>query len=91
MTARCSQCAAPILWTMTEGNGRLMPVDLEPVENGNVVATGRQRPSPQGRMVPEMRVLSDLELTLDLEIEETVKCAKYVCHFATCSHGKAAT
>ena len=35
MSASCKSCGAAIVWTVTH-KGRPMPVDAEPVENGNV-------------------------------------------------------
>lgn len=34
--SECSSCGAPIRWAMT-ANGKPMPLDFEPVSNGNVV------------------------------------------------------
>jgi hypothetical protein len=36
MTARCRSCNASIIWTITT-NGKRMPIDAEPVEDGNVM------------------------------------------------------
>lgn len=34
--AKCRTCERPIIWTRTV-NGKWMPVDAEPVENGNLI------------------------------------------------------
>lgn len=34
-TASCSTCSAPIIWAQTD-HGKPMPVDAEPVANGNI-------------------------------------------------------
>lgn len=36
----CRSCGAPIRWVPT-GNGRVMPLDLDPVPHGNVVPVER--------------------------------------------------
>jgi hypothetical protein len=33
--ASCASCGAPILWART-GSGKLIPLDADPVDNGNV-------------------------------------------------------
>lgn len=35
-TKQCKSCGASIIWTTTSA-GRHMPVDADPVENGNIV------------------------------------------------------
>lgn len=40
---RCKSCRRPIRWVVTRGNGRRMPVDWDPHEDGNVVV------DPDGR------------------------------------------
>ncbi len=32
----CRRCGAPVLWAVTAKNGKLMPLDAEPAEHGNV-------------------------------------------------------
>ncbi len=49
---RCSTCNAPIIWAVTE-RARDMPVDVEPVADGNISLQDRG----QG-MAPLARVLS---------------------------------
>src|SRR3972149_2281009 len=34
---RCRSCDAPIYWAQTVSSGKAMPVDAEPVPDGNVV------------------------------------------------------
>lgn len=34
---RCRECDATIHWVTTERNGRPMPLDVDPVDNGNIV------------------------------------------------------
>jgi hypothetical protein len=36
----CRSCKAPIVWARHEFTRRAMPLDAEPVENGNVVLEG---------------------------------------------------
>lgn len=79
MTATCGSCDAEIVWVHTT-TGRTMPIDAVPVEDGNVVLTGRMTKSGSGSGVirPEVRV--DTQYTLDFGLGET----RYVAHFTTC-------
>lgn len=36
MSVSCKSCGAAILWALTD-NGKRMPVNAEPVENGNLL------------------------------------------------------
>jgi hypothetical protein len=38
-TATCRSCNAPVIWARSASSGRLMPVDREPVDGGNVLVT----------------------------------------------------
>jgi hypothetical protein len=40
--ATCKSCGAPIVWAFVPRTGRRMPVDADPVDDGNVILT---RPS----------------------------------------------
>lgn len=37
---RCRDCDATVQWVTTERNGKAMPLDIDPVDNGNVVLIG---------------------------------------------------
>jgi hypothetical protein len=50
--AKCRSCHADLTWVTMEGSGKANPLDVEPVENGNVevyVEDGR----PMGRVVTD--------------------------------------
>lgn len=34
---RCSSCNAPIEWATSAATGKAMPIDAEPVDDGNIV------------------------------------------------------
>ena len=38
--ATCRSCGADIIWARTVPGGKLMPVNVEPSERGNLVLTG---------------------------------------------------
>lgn len=64
----CRSCKAPLIWATTEG-GKLMPLDAEPSERGNVLLQGTQA-----------RVL-DRELAVAYRAQGT---PLYLSHFAEC-------
>lgn len=72
---RCRSCRAEIVWATTE-QGKSMPVDLAPVDHGNVYYID------QGAM-PRVRVLADPQPTLE-EDADSADGLRYVSHFATC-------
>lgn len=70
----CRSCQAPILWGITS-KGKAMPLDLEPVEAGNVFL------SPDG----SARVLNKAAL----EEARLTNTPLRKSHHATCRHGRA--
>jgi len=65
---KCRSCGAPIKWVVTQKNRR-MPVDLEPVEGGNIEL------HPQGEFRPPLAVYHSIR-------PPGIKY--YISHFATC-------
>ena len=51
----CPRCGDPILWVHTTLGG-VLPVDENPVADGNVLFTGRRVRNRQGITRPEVRV-----------------------------------
>lgn len=72
-TCRAAACRAPFQWAET-ANRRRMPVDLEPVDVGNVRLTTRSL------LVPLAEVLKGAELEAARRAGEPL----YLAHFATC-------
>lgn len=71
---RCRSCDGLMMWATTGIKGGFIPVDPDPVDNGNIVLDfGRT-----GNL-PRASVLGPLELQL---LEPGV--ARYVSHFVTC-------
>ena len=68
----CSSCGAAVIWTTTH-NGKRMPVDAEPVEDGNV------RLRQEGD-----RVVAEYPGKEHPGLFDDVDRARYVSHFATC-------
>lgn len=85
----CQSCQAPIRWVKTWKNGKAMPLDAEPVPDGNIVLIGGKSvvinpktedgPEHEGCTHPTHCRVPDM--------------AHYKSHFATCpnsrSHRKA--
>lgn len=78
-TGRCSACRAPIVWATTV-NGKAMPVDLEPAENGNVRLEAI--PGSTGAIA---RVLAGATLEASRAAGEELRTS----HHYTCPHGPA--
>lgn len=72
----CRSCGAEVRWAHT-ANGRAMPLDAEPVPDGNVVYTGRDVRNDRGVARPEVRVEAQPPMFDDGQ-------PRYVSHFATC-------
>lgn len=67
--SRCRSCHASIIWAKTEGR-KMMPVDAEPVEDGNIELTATGNPWPMASPYPPAGFpRADL---------------LYVSHYATC-------
>jgi hypothetical protein len=67
----CRSCGAEVVWAVTPG-GKRMPVDPEPVVDGNVHLDRRQNP-------PLAQVIGSAPTLYDEEPADV-----YVSHFATC-------
>jgi hypothetical protein len=79
----CRTCRAPIVWVVTAASGTSMPVDPDPVPDGNLELIDAG-PGQQPRAV----VVDPGQLSLD-------GAPRYVSHFVTCpqadQHRKART
>lgn len=67
---RSKECQAHIFWALNLSTKKVMPVDAEPVPNGNVVLI-------YGGDFPAIKVCGDSD-------EIPADAARYVSHFATC-------
>lgn len=83
MASTCRSCNAPIRWVLT-GDGKRMPLDLEPVETGNVEVVGETRRHLEDggiEVTPVVRVLKKGE---GETLPGLAPPERYVSHFATC-------
>ena len=71
-SAHCRSCGAPVRWVITEANDRRMPIDPEPVEDGNVWVIEIRQGTP----------IVGVALTGDA-VPASVPL-RYVSHFVTC-------
>lgn len=85
MSASCRSCSKPVIWVVTKEKGASMPLDPDPVDNGNIRLTGRTRRTSQGGQAPEAEYVKQEAMTLGLDDDES----RYVSHFATCPNAKA--
>jgi hypothetical protein len=84
--SNCRSCGAPILWTETAATGKRMPVDEDPVPDGNVFLeeTPRGLVAHAGKHPPPVVNL----ITVKLLGERDFGPAKFVSHFGTCPQSK---
>lgn len=75
----CRSCSAEIIWAVTE-NGKRMPVDALPREDGNILLTEY----PDG-YIEAAYVQSSLFEEWDQDAPEP---RRHVSHFATCEQSK---
>ena len=71
-SSKCRSCDAPIRWCRTEATGKLMPLDPDPVDDGNVWVLRIESGTP----VVAVALLADA-------VPTTVPL-RYVSHFVTC-------
>jgi len=83
--SRCRSCGAPIWFGLT-AKGKRMPIDLAPVEDGNVVVDRLEQAMDQlaganesgpGQALPQIRVLARGEV-VDADVP------RYTSHFVSC-------
>lgn len=80
-TGTCRSCQAPIRWAVSESSGKRIPLDLMPVDDGNIVETGRTHPSG----APMVRYLKRAQSAITTSLLDDVPAPdRYVTHFATC-------
>lgn len=68
----CRYCGEMILWVVTDKNGKKMPLDPDPVEDGNVI---KVRKADNGDKIVHM-----------LHRDETTDKPRYKSHWATCAN-----
>ncbi len=72
----CRTCGAPMEWAIT-ARGKPIPLDPEPVENGNIEKTGEFALTRFGDEAPVVRYVDD-------EQPDLFEQDRFVTHFATC-------
>lgn len=86
LTAPCLACGAQIIWAIVESSGLRMPVDPDPVEDGNVllsvVPSGRARRVGAGKVFCAPGTLLARVVRKDEEVEAGRPRRRP--HFATC-------
>ena len=76
MPDRCRSCKAPIRWAVTEA-GRPIPLDLEPVDAGNVRLDDARVPGG-----------APIAVIVFSEDREAFAGELYLSHFATCPYAQ---
>lgn len=71
----CRSCNARIVWARTAFNGTPMPIDVDPVDNGNILVEEQEH---SGRLTA---------LVLPPGDERIISETTYTSHFATCPDG----
>lgn len=81
---RCDGCRRPIEWVITEAKRARMPIDPEPVADGNLV----KLPTPCEDGTEIVRYLTKAELANEGGSLFDAPTDRYVSHFATCPDAK---
>ena len=85
---QCWACGAQVLWAVSDSSGAPMPVDAEPVEDGDVLLsmTTRERKVAQSAPGKHVRVGPGVLVAHVLKRGEEVDEARnrYQAHFASC-------
>ena len=80
--ARCDGCHQPVEWVITEANHKRMPIDPDPIADGNLVKLAT--PCADGTEI--VRYLTKAELANEGGSLFEGPTDRYVSHFATYSH-----
>ena len=76
----CKSCGAPIQWAITPA-GKRIPIDKEPVEDGNIILSSRQMGRIEVTIVPFKEQIE----TLKAQAKATGRPhLLFKSHFATC-------
>lgn len=78
LPSTCRSCSATVYWVIWPDSGKRMPVDAQPVPDGNIILTHR---------VAVNQLWAAQAAKLDPELLKTRK--RYVSHFSTCPDSKA--
>ena len=88
-TKRCLSCGAPIIWAVNDSSGLRMPVDPEPVDDGNillsVVASGQSRAVGIGKVRCGPGTIIAHVVRKGEEVEPSRP--RRVAHFVSCPEG----
>lgn len=91
--AECRSCNREIEWVVVEKSGKKMPIDAQPVADGNIVKLGSQdgesglnlvvydKPMPGGAELPEQ---GDRAAFPEIGIARPGRRERFKSHFATC-------
>lgn len=78
----CRSCGAPVEWVRTSPEGKVMPLDPAPRDDGNLVRTGARSSTRMGTDVDVVRYVdTDTPALPGIDPPD-----RYVSHFATCPH-----
>lgn len=75
-TEECRSCHAPIVWARTAFNNTPIPIDVEPVDDGNILVEVKD--GTAARLVALVLPPGDERITSE---------RTYTAHFATCPDG----
>lgn len=72
----CESCRRLMLWAVTAKKGRRIPLDPEPVENGNITLSGVKP------------LIATTLVGFELELAQRQGDPLYIAHHATCPEGR---
>lgn len=82
----CRSCKAPVIWALTEKD-KPMPVDAEPVEDGNIVLSHRRVGQDPVALVKGPLEIEQLRAEHERSPQEG-PLRLFISHFATCPNAQ---
>lgn len=86
--ADCKSCRRPITWVVVAKSGKKMPIDRDPVADGNIVLTGEKDTATGADLVAyekqPLPAAGDRVAFPMIGEPSTTSRPRYTSHFATC-------
>lgn len=85
---RCRSCGALVYFCVTQATGSVMPVDVDPVPDGNLVLRLAMRHQTVGKPGKSAAVAPGVAIVESFDETRHEGRNRYVSHFASCKQAK---